>query len=158
MLLILSAVAVVLADQAVKLWVIGNIPPARELIPGVLSLVCVHNDGAAFSFLSGGGARYLFIFLALAFIAAVIAAIKTGFIKGKLECFCLAMIAAGGLANCIDRIVYGYVVDMFKVELFDFAVFNLADAFITVFTVIFALKVLFSDTKKKPEGASSAET
>ena len=52
MLLILGGIAVILADQAVKLWVVGNIPvgsAARELIPGVLSLVCVHNDGAAFS-------------------------------------------------------------------------------------------------------------
>ena len=152
MLLILGGIAVILADQAVKLWVVGNIPvgsAARELIPGVLSLVCVHNDGAAFSFLSGGGARFLFIALALVFVGAVIAAIKTGFIKGRLEHFSLAMIAAGGLANCIDRIVYGYVVDMFKVELFDFAVFNVADVFITVFTFVFALKVLFSDTQKK---------
>lgn len=152
MLLLIGALAVVLIDQAVKFYVVGNIPagaPARALIPDVLSLVCVHNDGAAFSFLSGGRARFLFIFLALLFAAAAAAAIKTGFVKGRLERFSLAMIAAGGLSNCIDRIVYGYVVDMFKVELFDFAVFNVADVFITVFTFVFALKILFTDSQKK---------
>ena len=152
MLLIFSGIAVVILDQAVKLWVVRNIAlgsAERPLIPGVLSLTRVHNDGAAFSFLSGGGAKWFFIVLSLVFVAAVIAAIKTGFIRDKTEMICLTMMAAGGFANCIDRFMYGYVVDMFKVELFRFAVFNTADMFITVFTFIFAAKVLFSDENKK---------
>ena len=152
MLLIFSGIAVVILDQAVKTWVVQNIPfgsAERPLIPGVLSLTRVHNDGAAFSFLSGGGAKWFFIVLSLVFIAAVIAAIKTGFIRDKTEKICLVMMAAGGFANCIDRFMYGYVVDMFQVELFRFAVFNPADAFITVFTLLFAAKVLFSDENKK---------
>ena len=152
MLLLLSGIAVVILDQAVKLWVIRNIPlgsAGKPLIPGVLSLTRVHNDGAAFSFLSGGNAKWLFIVLSFMFAAAVIAAIRTGFIRDKTEKFCLAMMAAGGLANCIDRFLYGYVVDMFKVELFRFAVFNLADMFITVFTLLFAAKILLSDENEK---------
>jgi len=151
MLLIFGGIAVIILDQLVKLWVVRNIPlgsAARPLIPGVLSLVHVHNDGAAFSFLSGGSAKWFCIVLALLFATVVIVVIAKGIIKNKLEKFCLVMMAAGGLANCIDRFVYGYVVDMFKVELFNFAVFNVADIFITVFTFIFAAKVLFSDDKK----------
>ena len=152
MFLIFAGLAVVVLDQAVKLWVIRNIPlgsAGKPLIPGVLSLTRVHNDGAAFSFLSGGGAKWFFIALSLVFAAAVIAAVGTGFIRDKTEKLCLVMMAAGGLANCVDRFVYGYVVDMFKVELFHFAVFNAADAFITVFTLLFAAKVLLSDENKK---------
>ena len=156
MLLFFAGLAVVVLDQTVKYWVVQNIPlgsAGKVLIPGVLSLTRVHNDGAAFSFLSGGNAKWFFIVLALVFAAAVIAAVSTGFIRDKTEKICLVMMAAGGLANCIDRLVYGYVVDMFKVELFDFAVFNTADSFITVFTFIFAAKVLFSEedfkSKKK---------
>ena len=152
MLLFFDGIAVVVLDQIVKFWVVRNIPlgsAGRTLIPGVLSLVRVHNDGAAFSFLSGGGAKWFFIILSLVFVLAVIAAISTGFIRDKTEKICLVMMAAGGLANCIDRVLYGYVVDMFKVELFNFAVFNTADSFITVFTFIFAAKVLFSDDFKK---------
>ena len=154
MLLFFGGIAVVVLDQIVKFWVVRNIPlgsAGRTLIPGVLSLVRVHNDGAAFSFLSGGGAKWFFIILSLVFVLAVIAAISTGFIRDKTEKICLVMMAAGGLANCIDRVLYGYVVDMFKVELFNFAVFNTADSFITVFTFIFAAKVLFSDDFKKDD-------
>lgn len=152
MLLIFGGIAVIVLDQLVKYLVVRNIPlgsAARPLIPGVLSLLRVHNDGAAFSFLSGGNARWLFIVLSLAVAAAVIAAITTGLVRDRAEKFCLVMIAAGGLANSIDRLVYGYVVDMFRIELFNFAVFNVADIFITVFTFVFAAKVLFSDGKKK---------
>ena len=152
MFLVFAGLAVVVLDQAVKLWVVRNIPfgsAGKPLIPGVLSLTRVHNDGAAFSFLSGGNAKWFFIALSLVFAAAIIAAIGTGFIRDKTEKICLVMMAAGGLANCIDRFLNGYVVDMFKVELFRFAVFNVADAFITVFTLLFAAKVLLSDENKK---------
>ena len=152
MLLVFAGLAVVVLDQAVKFWVVQNIPlgsAGKVLIPGVLSLTRVHNDGAAFSFLSGGNAKWFFIVLSLGFAAAVIAAVSTGFIRDKTEKVCLVMMAAGGLANCVDRFLYGYVVDMFKVELFHFAVFNVADAFITVFTLLFAAKVLLSDENKK---------
>ena len=43
----------------------------------------------------------------------------------------------------IDRIIYGYVQDMFKVEIFNFAIFNVADIFITVFAIFFALAMIF---------------
>ena len=58
------------------------------------------------------------------------------------------MVDAGGFANCIDRVIYGYVVDMFKVELFNFAIFNVADIFITVFAIVFALAIIFEKPHK----------
>ena len=42
----------------------------------------------------------------------------------------LAAVWAGGVGNAIDRVVHGYVVDMFEVEFINFAVFNVADIFI----------------------------
>ena len=72
MLLVFAGLAVIALDQAVKYWVVRNIPlgsAGKPLIPGVLSLVRVHNDGAAFSFLSGGNAKWFFIVLSLVFIA-----------------------------------------------------------------------------------------
>ena len=44
--------------------------------------------------------------------------------------------------------IYGYVVDMFKVELFNFAIFNVADIFITVFAIVFALAIIFEKPHK----------
>ena len=145
MLYSIVSVLVIIADQAMKNWIANTLPGADvvRFIPGVVSLVNVHNDGAAFSFLAGGGARIYFIIITGVFTVAVIIALATNFISGRLSRWSLVLITAGGLSNCIDRIIYGYVQDMFKVELFDFAIFNIADIFITVFALVFVLAMIF---------------
>ena len=56
MLYAIVALLIIILDQWTKYWVAGNIVTntgVKELIPGLMSLVNVHNDGAAFSFLAG---------------------------------------------------------------------------------------------------------
>ena len=147
MLYAIVAVLVIIADQWVKFGVQSNVAlldgGSKELIPGILSLVNVHNDGAAFSFLAGGGARIYFIILTGVFVLAVIIALATNFISGRLARWSIVLVAAGGLSNCIDRVMNGYVQDMFKTDFINFPVFNLADVFITVFCLLFVLAILF---------------
>lgn len=148
MLYSIVAVLVVILDQAVKYWVTNTLfgEDIVKFIPGVVSLVNVHNDGAAFSFLSGGGARIYFIIITVVFCVLVIIALATNFISGRISRWSIVFIAAGGFANCIDRVINGYVVDMFKFEisfLQNFPVFNVADIFITIFAVVFALAMIF---------------
>ena len=154
MLYAIVGMLVIIFDQVVKYWVDKNInwtEPVREFIPGVVSLCRVQNDGAAFSFLAGGGARIWFIVLTGIFALAVVLALVTNVISGKFGRWCLVLITAGGLSNCIDRIFYGYVLDMFKIELFNFAVFNVADIFITVFAIAFIIYILFGGEKELNE-------
>lgn len=151
MLYSIVGILVIILDQVVKFWVERNITnenPIIQLIPNVLSIVKVQNDGAAFSILSGGSARIWFIILTGVFALAVVLALATNFISGKFGRWCLVLVTAGGISNCLDRVLYGYVVDMFKVELFNFAVFNVADIFITVFCVAFILYILFGGEKE----------
>ena len=63
MLYSIVGLLVIILDQAVKYWVQNTLfgTDIVKFIPGVISLVNVHNDGAAFSFLSGSGARIYFI-------------------------------------------------------------------------------------------------
>ena len=145
MLYSIVGILVIILDQAVKFWVSDTLfgTDVVRFIPGVISLVNVHNDGAAFSFLSGQGARIYFIIATGVFVLLVVIALATNFIRGKFSRWCLVFVAAGGLGNMIDRIIYGYVQDMFKVELFNFAIFNVADVFITVFAILFALAMIF---------------
>lgn len=149
MLYSIVGLLVIILDQAVKFWVSDTLfgTDVVRFIPGVLSLVNVHNDGAAFSFLSGQGARIYFIVATGIFVILVIIALATNFIRGKFSRWCLVLVAAGGLGNMIDRVIYGYVQDMFKVELFNFAIFNVADVFITLGAIFFALSMFF----EKPE-------
>ena len=145
MLYSIVGILVIILDQAVKFWVSDTLfgTDVVRFIPGVISLVNVHNDGAAFSFLSGQGARIYFIIATGVFVLLVVIALATNFIRGKFSRWCLVFVAAGGLGNMIDRIIYGYVQDMFKVEIFNFAIFNVADIFITVFAIFFALAMIF---------------
>lgn len=156
MLYTIVGILVMIIDQAVKFWV-GKVitvdNPIIQLIPGVLSIVKVQNDGAAFSFLAGGGARIWFIVLTAIFTIAVIIALATNFISGKFGRWCMVLVTAGGLANCIDRVLYGYVLDMFKIELFDFAVFNVADIFISLFCIAFIIYILFGGEKELEKDA-----
>lgn len=152
MLYAIVSVVVIILDQWVKYWVSQNLAvgvDTKELISGIVSLVNVHNDGAAFSFLSGSNARIYFIAICGVFTVAIIIALATRLISGPIGRWSAVFVMAGGLANCIDRILYGYVQDMFKLDFWpSFAVFNVADIFITVFCIVFILYTLFGGDRE----------
>lgn len=147
----IAALLVLIADQALKYYVTLNIPLGDgviTLIPGFMSLVNFHNTGAAFSMLSGGGARWAFVVLALSFTAAVIYLIVNRKIRSKSLRWTLTMVAAGAMGNAIDRAFYGYVVDMFRTDFMDFAIFNVADIFITIGGFALCLAILLTPSEK----------
>ncbi len=151
MLYAIVALLVIIADQWVKYWVSTTIAlesTGMPFIPGVVSLVNLHNDGCALSMFSGGGARIYFIILTGIFTVAVIIALATKFISGRVSRWSIVLVTAGGLSNCIDRIIYGYVQDMFKLELFNFPIFNVADIFITICCIIFVIAIIFEKDRK----------
>ncbi len=157
MLYAIAALLVLIADQALKYYVTLNIPLGEgvvPLIPHVISLVNYHNTGAAFSMLSGGQARWAFVVLAVGFTAVVIYMLAHRTIKSKYMRWTLVLIAAGALGNAIDRALYGYVVDMFRTDFVNFAIFNIADIFITLGGIALCLLILLDPGEKKTETKS----
>lgn len=154
MLYAIVAVIILIIDQAVKFWVSSglDVGETASFIPGFVQLTNVHNTGAAFSLLSGAGARWFFVILTIVVAIGAVVLLSKNIIKGKLGRWMLVMVIAGGLGNCIDRLFNGYVVDMFQFQfkIFgqDFAIFNVADIFITVCGIIFCLYLIFH---KEPE-------
>lgn len=132
------------ADQFTKYLVVQNLGLYEEspLVPGVLGLTHVHNQGAAFS--SFQGMRWLFI---LIFAVFTLALLYEYFRKpipfAKAERWCLAAIYGGGLGNLIDRVRQGYVVDMLETLFMEFPVFNLADCFICCGCVLLMVRLAF---------------
>ena len=131
-------------DQLTKFLVVENISLYGhvEFIPDVLSFTYVQNTGAAFS--SFRGMQWLFLVVFIVFTAGVV----WEFSKKKMpfttfERWCIAAIYAGGLGNMIDRLRYGYVVDMVKTEFMNFPVFNVADCFITCGCVLLLVHMFF---------------
>lgn len=157
MLYAIAALLVLVADQALKYYVTLNIPLGDgvvPLIPGIMSLVNFHNTGAAFSMLSGGSARWAFVMLALGFTLWVCYAIINRKITDKFLRWTLVLVAAGAMGNAIDRAFYGYVVDMFRTDFMDFAIFNVADIFITCGGIALCIAILLMpdpDKGKKKE-------
>ena len=146
----IAVVLVLIADQALKYWVSLNIDlntGEQALIPGFIKLVNIHNNGAAFGLLGGGGWRWVFVVVALVFAVVVVYALKRDLIHGKLGRWAAVGVLAGSIGNCIDRVAYGYVVDMFKFEFLGDsrlnAIFNVADVFISCCGVLFCLYIIF---------------
>ena len=146
----IAVVLVLIADQALKYWVSLNIDlntGEQALIPGFIKLVNIHNSGAAFGLLGGGGWRWVFVVVALVFAVVVVYALKRNLIRGKLGRWAAVGVLAGSIGNCIDRVAYGYVVDMFKFEFLgdsrQNAIFNVADVFISCCGVLFCLYIIF---------------
>ena len=71
------------------------------------------------------------------------------YVKGLLGRTALALIIGGGIGNMIDRLAYGFVVDFIDFTLINFAVFNIADCFVTVGAVLLALSLLLTFFKRK---------
>ena len=142
-------------DQLTKALVVANIPVGETVkaLPGVFHLAHLHNTGAAFSMLEGG--RWFFALICAAGLIVVAVLIKKKVIQAPFELWCLAAIFGGGIGNLVDRIRLGYVVDMFEVEFMNFAVFNVADIFITCGAVALFVYVLFFDKKEKQDAPAA---
>ena len=144
----LAACLIVAADQLTKYLTVSYVPfgGSAPAIDGVFHYTYVHNYGAAFS--SFSGARWLFvgIFVALA-VAIVWEFSKKRMPFSAFERWCIVCIFAGGLGNVIDRVRLGYVIDMIAVDFMDFAVFNVADCFITCGSIALIVSLMFFNKK-----------
>lgn len=148
LLMTLAAAIIVAADQITKYLVLANIPLHGyvQAIPGLFHFTYIQNDGAAFSMLKGQ--QWLFAILFAALTVAVILEFwkkKMGFTA--FERWCIVAIWAGGLGNMIDRLRFGYVVDMVNLEFMIFPVFNVADCFITCGCIALMVSLVFFNRK-----------
>ena len=151
-------VIVLILDQLLKFWVTKNIPldaigaECVELIPGVVHLTNVHNYGAAFNIMQN--ARWLLLGVTVVFVIGVIVVITQEIIRGRFGQWAAVLVMAGAIGNGLDRALYGYVVDMFELEFMNFAVFNIADIFITVSGILLCLYIIFHKESEEEKAAA----
>jgi signal peptidase II len=130
---LLTIVAIAL-DQWIKYWVETGLELHQpvEILP-FLALFRTYNTGIAFSMLDSFGDIGLIAVsvCVVAFVLYLAAKTEPGQVLARIG---FALIVGGALGNVIDRAVYGHVIDyiLFHTPSWSFAVFNLADAFITV--------------------------
>ena len=150
-MLILAFVAAALIagiDQLIKLWIVGNFELYEDrpfLQIGSLDILHLHyiqNTGSAFS--SFSGMTWMLLIVTAVGIGACVYFLVNKSKNRPLLFWSLTMILGGAIGNMIDRIFRGgAVVDYLDIKLFNFAIFNFADCFITVGTVLLAVYILF---------------
>ncbi|RKD34338.1 signal peptidase II [Thermohalobacter berrensis] len=147
MLYFLSVLSIILIDQISKYYAVKLLKGSRPyvIIEKFLQFNYVENYGAAFGILQNK--KLFFIITTSLILIGIIAYMIMNKNLTKLMKASLIMIIGGAIGNFIDRVRLGYVVDFIDVKfgtLYDYPVFNLADSFIVVATIIIVYLVLFN--------------
>jgi signal peptidase II len=146
------AVWITVADQMFKWWIRARIEPGDtiDFWPGVMHWSHVWNWGAAWGIFSG--ARWPLIIASSLVIAGIVFSAKRIAGAGRPAIWAAGLILGGAIGNLIDRLQFGYVLDMIDMDtpiplIRDFPVFNLADCALTM--GVFILLVLSFVPPKK---------
>ncbi|MBW4645242.1 MAG: lipoprotein signal peptidase [Goleter apudmare HA4340-LM2] len=119
-------------DQLTKYLIVQNFKLGQTLplLPDIFHLTYVTNTGAAFSLLSGKveWLRWLSLGVSLVLIGLAL----FGSVLSFWDQLGYGLILGGAMGNGIDRFILGYVVDFLDFRLINFAVFNMADSFISI--------------------------
>ena len=149
---IIIIAGIIIFDQLIKVAA-ANVLPALPghtfvFIPGFASFTYVQNTGAAFSLFSN--ATWALTILSLVLVVALFVVLyKTRKVKSMLLKLSLMFIIGGAVGNLIDRVFLGFVRDMIEFTFVKFAIFNVADSFVSIGAVLLGIYLLFYWDKGK---------
>ncbi|MGJ4078736.1 signal peptidase II [Corynebacterium macclintockiae] len=151
---------IIAVDQITKWAVVENLEPQRAypVIGEFFRLYLVRNPGAAFSM--GTSATIFFsCFQLIAFLACIVLALRTRYLVGALP---IGLIGGGAAGNLIDRVfrepggMHGHVVDFLSFG--SFAIFNVADAAITVGVACYVIYAFFIEPANHVRAERASES
>lgn len=145
-------------DQLTKILAFSNLKGAADIsfLGDFFVLTYAENDGAFLS-MGSGLPEFLRVALLIVLPLAVIGGIIWYLLRskkiGSLEFWALSLVAAGGLGNMIDRIIYGSVVDFMNMGIGGLrtGIFNVADMLIMAALGLFIVMFIKGSTKKNKE-------
>ncbi len=157
-LALLAAILIVILDQWTKALVIEHLGPANfgpqvNLIGQYLILYYIQNSGAAFSLFANSAVLIALIIAAIVVVIYLyVRLLNNGSLAYKLV---FGMIIGGAAGNLIDRAQHsGNVTDFISFRIpqigFYFAIFNIADAAISVGVVFLFILLLFGGLRRAP--------
>jgi signal peptidase II len=155
-LALLVVIIIIGVDQWTKALVVEHLSPPDfgphiYLIGQYLVLYYIRNNGVAFSLFANSVVLIGLIIIAIGIIAYMYARmINSGSLAIKLI---FGLILGGALGNIIDRVRHaGYVVDFIAFSIpqikFYFAIFNIADAAISVGVFLLFVMLLFGSIRR----------
>ncbi|EGQ1630286.1 signal peptidase II [Staphylococcus pseudintermedius] len=118
------------------------------VVPKFLYITSHRNNGAAWGILSGK-MTFFYIITIIVLIALIVFYIKEAK-NNMLMQIAISLLFSGALGNFIDRVSSGEVVDFIDTVIFgyDFPIFNVADASLTIGVVLLII-VLLKDQNQK---------
>jgi signal peptidase II len=156
------ALAILVADQAVKWWMLEvlRLPEVRHIAllalgPFGFDLTMVWNRGVTFGMLAGDAPWHAPL---LGLIALAVAAFLLRWMvraENRMIAVALGAVIGGAVGNVIDRFRFGAVADFFDAHAFGWHwyVFNIADAAIVCGVIALVGDALFRPSPKAKESA-----
>ena len=147
------AVVIIVADQVTKWLVVKNMQLGEriDIIEPYIGLYSHRNKGAAWGMLEGQ--MWLFYIVTVIVVAGIIYYFHKEARGHKLFSISLMLLLGGAIGNFIDRLVRGEVVDFVSVLIpvinYDFPIFNVADAALSIGVAILIIHVILDEKKNK---------
>lgn len=159
------ALAVFVADQATKLWIVARVPfdPMHshgagadlEVIPHFFYIIHVGNTGAAWSMFSGRSVTLAL--LATGTLIAIYFWRHSLGLKQRVSQICFGLLCGGIVGNLVDRLVHKHVIDFIDLHFgsYIYPTFNVADSAICVGVILYLWQSLRTprDSALKPTGS-----
>jgi signal peptidase II len=155
---LIAAVAVLLLDQATKLWLLFVFDLARRgavKVTPFFDLVLAWNTGISYGWFQTESAAGQALLLAIKATAVIVLGIWMVRSQTRTAAIALGLIIGGALGNAIDSLSYGAVVDfaLFHVQIgekdLSWYVFNLADTAIVAGVAALLYDSLFGEPAVK---------
>lgn len=148
------AAVIVIADQITKYIATVKLEMYESIaVMPMFNFTLMHNEGAAFSFLSDAGGWQRWFFTIISFVVSIVLIVWIKKLKPEEKCEALAFsfILGGAVGNLIDRVYWGYVIDFIDIyyNKSHWPAFNIADSAITIGVVILIVDTIFPNLFKR---------
>ena len=157
-MLLLTALAILVADQATKAIVVSNLAVGEraELLSDVVQIWHAQNRGAAFSLFQGG--TIIFLVVSVLSIGMVAYFYRSFRDRSPWLHLVLGIVLGGTLGNFTDRLRQGYVTDWLSVGIGDtrWPTFNVADSSVVVGIGILVLYLFLTNPDRREATARAA--
>ena len=148
------AIAVLIADQLAKAWLVSILAPGQrsEVVGTYVRFVHTQNTGAIFGLFRDQAILFALVSIG---VVGMIIWFHASAGRNTLLSIALGLLLGGALGNMTDRFRYGYVVDFVDLGIGDLRwyTFNVADAAISCALLLLLLSVFLPDGRVPVAGA-----
>jgi len=121
-----------------KIKTIMQLGDSIDVIKNFFSITYVQNTGAAFGMFK----NQKILFLIVGIVAILILVYSFSKTDNKIAKIAISMVISGAIGNIIDRLLYGFVVDMFDFHAIWSYVFNFADICVVLGVALLSFSIL----------------